>query len=895
MSLKKLIAIVLGLGFVAAAGGAVFLIQLSNKLPQIMKVEDYKPLLVSEVYARGGEKIGEFYRENRTVVPYEKIPKQLVNSFLAAEDDTFFTHGGVNYTAQVRALLANARSGKYSQGASTITQQVAKSLLLSPEKTLSRKFKEILLAYRMEAHLSKEEILYLYLNQIYFGEGAYGVAAAAETYFRKSLDQLTVAECALMAGLPQAPSRYSPVDHPKQAKDRQRYVLNRLTVLGKISKEQELEALKEPIKVYAGKEYKSVAPYFVEEVRQMLVQELGEDQVLDGGLRIYTSLDFKAQNEAQNQVREGLRAVDKREGYRGPLRHLKDGKEVDEFLLASRKNLIREKYPLKEINPDGSFSTDVKKIEVFHKRDGSNMNNLPPYVDKDSITEAVVTNVDDNLGLVTVRFAEVQALLDLSDMSWARKPDPKVPSAAVPPVKLPSLVLKKGDIILVRVTGSRFYSTRLVKVLGKTHPTGLPDLNAYAEVALEQEPIAEGALLSFDQRTQDVLAMVGGYDFKRSEYNRALQANRQTGSSFKAITYASALDKGYTGATEIVDAPVVFEEKDDSGDAEDNEEAVKKWKPHNYENKFEGDVLFRTALVHSMNIPTVKIQTDIGIDWTMDYAHRLGVFSPLNKDVTLALGSSALTLFEMTKVFSEFGRMGQRIRPQLVHKVVDPQGKVLLEKISLDRRYEKETSPWDQYFEQKRSEILTAEAAPTTGGAAPPPVKKHPNLYFADPEQLISPQTSYLITSLLQAVINDPGGTGGAARALGRPVAGKTGTTNGYYDTWFMGYTPQIATGVWVGFDKEQSLGIGEAGARTALPIWLEYMKFVHQGLPVQSFPVPNGIVFANIDAKTGRLASAASQQVVQQAFLAGTAPQTSSDASTGKEETDFYKEDLTQ
>lgn len=910
MTLKKLIALVLGLGFIGVIVFAVTLVSLQNNLPQILKVEDYKPLLVSEVYARGGEKIGEFYRENRITVPFNKIPKTLVNAFLAAEDDTFFQHGGIDYVAIFRATIANLRAGRTVQGGSTITQQVAKTLLLKdPSKTITRKLKEALLAYKMEANLKKEEILYLYLNQIYFGNGAHGVGAAAETYFRKPVDKLTIAEMAILGGLPQAPSRYSPAEHPDRAKERQRYVLARMAATGAITHDEEEKALNEPIKVYARKEYKSVAPYFVETVRQMLVKELGEDQVLDNGLRIYTSVDFKAQTQAQEQVRAGLRLVDKRQGFRGPSKNLASEDEVNEFLFASRRKLLDDFSPVITIKPDGNRAEEPDEITIYQRKTGDVIDNLPDYVHPNQIVDAVVTAIDDKLGLVTVRFGEAQAMMDLKDMNWARKPDPTVPFDYSKPLDKPSQALKKGDVILVKVLAEKFYSPRLAgevapdpknpkkKPLPKTNFDQTPFQN-FAQVALEQDPIVEGSLISFDQKTQDILAMVGGFDFKRNEFNRAIQAARQTGSSFKAIVYASALDKGYTPVTPIVDAPIVFEEKDTEV-TEGQEAETKKWKPSNYDNKFTGDVLFRTALIRSLNIPTVKIQSDIGVDWAMEYARRLGIFSPLNRDVTLALGSSGVTLYEMTKVFSQFGRMGQRIRPVIISKVVDKTGKQILGKTSLDIRFKEEIGALDQEFETKRQAALAANAQlPPGTDAAPEAPNKHktPNLYFSDSEQLMSPTTSYLITSLLGAATSEPGATGGRARALGRPVAGKTGTTSGYYDTWFIGYTPQVATGVWVGFDEEKTMGVGEAGGRTALPIWLEYMKYVHEGLPVENFPVPAGVVFANIDAQTGQLASASSDRVAQQAFLQGTEPSNvSNSATTKKGETDFYKEDMAQ
>ena len=906
-AMKILMGLFVAIGvLLAAAGGAVvwYVAKVEATLPEIMKVGDYKPLLVSEVYARGGEKIGEFYRENRIIVPYEKMPKRLVQAFLAAEDDTFFQHHGLNYFAMFRAMIANLRAGRTAQGASTITQQVAKSFFLTPEKTLERKVREALLARRLEDRLSKQEILYLYLNQIFFGEGAYGVGAAAETYFRKGVEQLTLPEMAMLGGLPQAPSRYSPSDHPDRAKERQRYVLARMAAVGFITQAEANKAVNEPINVYMGKEYKAVAPYFVETVRQLLVQQFGEAQVLDGGLRIFTSVDFKAQQEAQNQVREGLRALDKRQGWRGPLKRVATEAEAKQFLVDTRRKLMHERAPVRTILPGGAIKGD-RPMEIAHLRDpqGAIVSNIPDYVSKGQIIDALVTKVDDSTGLVYVRTAEMQALLDIGDMGWARKPDSQVSHDRAGRVTKPSMIVKQGDVVKIRVTGEKFQSERIAKSLqpakakkGKPAPAPLgplPKLDEYAMAVLEQEPLVEGSLLSLDQKTQDLIAMVGGYDFKRNEFNRTIQSQRQTGSSFKAIVYASALDKGYTPASKVADAPTVYNTESDENDPDDD--SPKKWKPHNYGNSFLGEVLFRTALIRSRNNPTVKILDDIGVDWAMEYARRLGIFSPLNKDLSLGLGSSGVTLYEMTKAFAEFGRAGRRIRPIVIRKVTDHGGKTLAENISLDRRFDREMKPFETEFEEKRKGALLELAQRSAASPEPgtPEKKKTPPIFFEDPEQLISPHTAYLITSILMGTSTEEGGTALRARALGRPLAAKTGTTNGSVDTWFMGYTPQIATGVWVGYDEEKSIGAGETGGSTPLPIWLEYMKFAQKDLPVESFPVPSGIVFANIDNQTGKLASGQSSQVIRQAFLAGTEPKVVTGSPESKSSKDFYREDL--
>lgn len=919
-SMKKIIALVLVTMLVGVVATAAMFATISGSLPQIIKVDDYKPLLVSDVYARGGEKLGEYFRENRTLAPIDKIPKTLINAFLAIEDRQFYEHSGINYMAILRAFVTNFTAGRTKVGASTITQQLAKQLFLSPEKTYTRKIREALLAKKLEENLTKDEILYLYLNQIYFGSGAHGVTAAAETYFRKPLDKLTLGEMAIIAGLPQRPTEYSPIANAKLAKRRQRDVLNAMAAFGKITQAEADKAFEEPITVYLTKEYKSVAPFAVETIRQMLVSKLGENKVLDEGIRVYTTIDYKQQDVAQEQVRAGLREVDKRQGYRGPLRRIENVDEQAKFYTSVRDALIEEIAPIRVITADGMIKGQkpVDTKAVYHKLDASGkvIGNLPTYAQPGKLVEALVTKVDDDLGLVYIRFAETEALIDLSDMDWARKPDPLVNADRIAKVSKVGKVLKAGDVIQVRIMADKFASkrdheltTKIASLKKSNAKFVAPNFAQYAQAALEQEPLVQGSLISFDIKTGETVAMVGGYDFKKSEFNRALQAKRQTGSSFKSIVYAAALDKGFNPATPVQDAPIVYE--GDASNVEGQDTDIKKWKPHNHGEKFAGDILFRSALVKSLNIPTVKILESVGVPWVIDYARRLGIFSPLNADLSLGLGSSSLTLYEMTRTFAEFGRLGKRLKPLIVHKVTDRDGKVLLSDVTLDTFFEKELAPIEKEYEEKRIGYLklqkdnpTAPApSPAADGSTTAPEvatddaskRKIPLIYFDDPEQLMQPQTAFVATSLLAATITDSGGTGGAARALGRPTAGKTGTSNGYFDGWFIGYTAQLATGVWVGFDEEKSIGAGEVGGKTALPIWLEYMKIAHGDSSPQPFPVPQGIVYANIDSQTGKLASSSSKSVVNQPFIRGTEPRELSGAPATRDDTDFYKEDMAQ
>lgn len=878
------------------------LISIKSSLPKIMQIKDYEPLLVSQVYDRNGKKIGEFFRERRTLVPYEKIPKHLVNAFLAAEDDQFFKHNGINYLAILRAMMANIRAGKNVQGGSTITQQVAKTFFLSPEKTIFRKIREAMLAMQLEDNLSKEEILYLYLNQIFFGNTAYGVENAAQTYFHKPVDQLSLEEAAILAGLPQAPSRYSPVRNPKSAKERQIYVLNRMAEVGFIAKNMAEKAIQTPVKVYVRENYEEFAPYYLETVRQILVQQLGEEIVLDKGIKVYTGLDIDKQKAAQESVLAGLKQLDKRQGYRGALRKIETKEDIAKFLTDQKRKLIAIATPDRTILPTGEF----EEIASLKKTDPNLA--MPSYFKLNETYEALVTQVDDNSGLVYIQFPESQAVIDFDSMKWARKPDTNK-RFDLDQIKKPSEAVKVGDVILAKIVSTTVSIPRLAqpkpvkKGMPSVAPT-VPDFKGILAAELDQEPIVEGALLSFDQQTQDVLAMVGGSNFVRNknEFNRTLLAARQTGSSFKAIVYASALDKSYTPATPIMDAPIVYEETQQDNEGQ---EEVKTWKPTNHGKTFGGEIIFRNALVQSLNVPTVKIVEDISVKWATDYARRLGIFSSLNPDFTMALGSSGVTLYEMTKVFSEFGRLGKRIRPLLIHKVTDSAGKILLDKTSLDVRFKNELENIDQDFNERRKNYLeTKSAAGATAVAEESAESKNDNqktkktqpdpyLFFDDPEQLIRPQTASVMNSLLRGVVEDKNGTGGRAKSLGREVAGKTGTTNGYVDAWFIGYTAQIATGVWVGFDKEKSIGKGEVGGRAALPLWLEYMKSAHEGLPQMTLPVSEGIVFANIDGDSGQLASASSKNVLRQAFIEGTEP--TSTSNKNEEATEFLKQELNE
>ena len=751
----------------ACIGGYFWYIWSSN-LPYIGSLKEYRPSLITEVFSEDGEAIGRFWEEKRIVVALEDVPPHLIQAFVAAEDARFFEHEGVDFLGIIRAFFKNLAAGKIEQGGSTITQQVTRSLLLkNTKRTYRRKAREALLSMQIEKAFSKERILFLYLNQIYLGKGAYGVEAAARTYFNKPAKDLVVAESALLAGLPQAPSRYSPVLHFDRAKARQKYVLARMAEEGYITREQFIDALETRINIQSAQEdtFKK-ASYFTEYVRKYLLDKYGRELLYRGGLKVYTTLNLKMQNAAREAVIKGLFELDKREGYRGPERHLA-AEDVPDF----KSQAIKE-----------FFSS-------------------PPEIG--AIVQGLVEEVSDERKEVLVRLGEHLALLPLSGLKWARKPDPQVAYYSTS-VKKPSQVLEKGDVILVHII------KEIDKPPDATKTQKRADL-AW-EVSLEQIPEVQGALLSIIPGTGEVKAMVGGRDFGISQFDRATQSRRQPGSAFKPVIYAAAIDWGMSPAEILMDAPYISEQTPD-------EEA---WKPKNYKDKFFGPTLFRTALAKSRNVITVKILRKIGVEYAIDYAKRMGINSPLSSDLSLALGSSGISLMELTRTYSVFANGGQLVEPIFIRRVVDRSG---------------------QTIDENQPESVEA----------------------------ISKETAYVMTDLLKAVIQE--GTGWRIKALQRPAAGKTGTTNDLRDAWFMGYTPELVTGVWVGYDDQRSMGKGETGSRAASPLWLYFMSQALEGRPVIDFDVPDGVVFSKIDTATGLLAGPYSEKTVLQAFHEGAEP----------------------
>jgi penicillin-binding protein 1A len=723
---------------VLACGVAGFVLyrEITSDLPPVDQLLRYHPPVATRVYSDDDTLIGEFYVERRYLVPLDRVPQHVRRAFLAAEDADFYRHRGVDPIGIARALVTNLVRHRVTQGGSTITQQVVKALLLTPERSYERKMKELVLALRLETKLDKDDILYLYLNQIYFGAGAYGVAAAAREFFDEDVGDLTIAQAALLAGLPQRPSTYDPQHRLPDALARQRYVLRRMREEGFITQEQYEGARAEQI-VIAPRRPASylAAPWYVEHVRRLLEERYGGTAPYQLGLQVHTALDLGMERAAEAAVRDGLRDLDRRQGFRGPIRHL-----------------------------------DAKKVDAFLAR------------------EASLSRTDEGRSRAVVVESRPQGLV-------VRTPSERG--------LLPESALTLGT---TRISPSAFRAGDVIAVTAAGHGSD------GARFALDQEPQVEGALVAIDPYTGQVKAMVGGYDFGRSQFNRAVQARRQPGSAFKPLVYAAAIDHGYTPASIVLDAPIALENGNQPP-----------WMPRNYENKYYGPTPLRMALARSLNTVTVRLVDAIGIREILDYLPRFGLRGPLPRNLSIALGSAEVTPLELVRAYGVFATLGKRFEPIFITRVTDLNG------------------------------------APLEFGGTRPRF-----------EPVMKPATAYVLTSMMETVVQR--GTGRKALELGRPVAGKTGTTNDTHDAWFIGFTPDLLAGVWVGFDSERSLGKHETGGHAAAPIWTEFMKQTLDDRPVVDFPVPDGISFAQVDPASGLRAvpgSAAELEV----FVKGSEP----------------------
>ncbi len=729
---------------------------LSFNLPTVESLKDYKPSPGTTIYADDGRVLGQVRIEKGVYVPLAKIPKSMVNALLATEDPRFYQHHGIDYRGILRAALKNITRLRVSQGGSTITQQLTKVVFLSPERKFTRKIREIILARRLEKEISKDEILELYLNKIYFGHGAYGVQMAAKTYFGKNIWEVNQAEAALLAGLPQSPMGYSPYGDIDLTKLRQWHVLRRMVDEGYLTEAQAKQVYNQPLNLENLRTAEDVAPHVVDLVRKYILAKYGEEKLYQGGIKVYTTIDYDLQRAAMASLKEGLRALDKREGFRGRIGH-------------------RDVKP-KETET-GSLRVLVKPGEVFN---------------------AHVLAVGDTY--LTVKGRGMIGFVLKDDMAWALLKHKKQKDAP-DEFKTPAEIVQVGDIIKVRF-----------KEYDKKKQTAL--------FGLEQTPMVEGAVVTIEPYTGYIRAMVGGYDFVEGGFNHATDAKRQPGSSFKPFIYGAALEAKdgdhykYTPASILLDLPVIHEQ---------TQQDKKSWKPENYDERFLGPMRLRTAIALSRNAVTVRLLEDIGLSRAVDFARRAGITSPINDDYTSALGSSAVTPIELTSAYGTFAAQGVHSAPILIKSVVDGKGAVL-------------------------------------------------ESYGPDPKESIDRTTAYLVTSLLKSVIEE--GTGKGAKVLNRPLAGKTGTTNNYVDAWFVGFSPSIVTGVWVGYDNAgASLGDKETGARAALPIWTGVMARALAGTAAEEFPVPDDIVFTKIDPASGLLARDGDADAYLDAFRKGTEP----------------------
>jgi len=784
---KKLIYLVLTVFLVLSVAGAMtaagLFFYLSPQLPDIQALREIKLQVPLKIYSRDDLLIAQFGEKKRTPVAISDTPEQLINAFVSAEDDRFYEHPGVDYHGLIRAAIQLAISGKKKQGGSTITMQVARNFFLSKEKTFTRKFKEIFLALKIENELSKAEILELYLNKIYLGHRSYGIGAAAQTYYGNELNELTLAQLAMIAGLPKAPSRYNPVTNPERAKSRRNYVLRRMQQLNHISEKQYNEAVEQPVtaQLHSAK-IELEAPHIAEMVRAKMVELYGKDAYISGQT-VTTTLLSKNQLAANQALRNALHNYDKRHGYRGPITAAAD------------------------FSPETALETyDAQLAKVVLSK---------------GIQAAVVISLKEQSAVVYLGHDEM-ATIEWPGLEWARKFIKSNRYGSSP--KKASDILNAGDIVLVM-------------------------RDEAGNLELTQKPQAEAAFIALNPQTGAIEALVGGYNFSTSKYNRVIQSKRQPGSGFKPILYTTALENGYTLATLINDAPVVF----------DDPALESEWRPENYSGKFFGPTRLRVALRNSRNLVSIRILRDLGVKKVITSALRFGLMKEqLPKNLSLALGSGYATPLDMARIYATFANGGYLVSPYFIAEIKDSQGAILFKSspeivcnpCSEEIQVFSEEEPDDQDTNQE---------------IAPP---EQPRLA----KRIISPEVHYLMNSLLQDVVKR--GTARRALSLGRAdIGGKTGTTNDQRDAWFNGYSPeQVAVG-WVGFDSSQSLGSRETGGRAALPMWIDYMKEVLSDKTETLFEQPEGITSILIDPATGLLAKPNNKEALFELFRLENSP----------------------
>jgi penicillin-binding protein 1A len=773
--LKLLLALVASLLILAivGGGGALYVLhRYGSDLPDYRHLADYQPPTVTRMHAADGRLMAEYAHEKRIFVPIEAIPKRLIQAFLSAEDKNFYRHPGVDPLGILRAVLTNLRhlyDDRRPVGASTITQQVAKNFLLSNEVSLQRKIKEAILAFRIEQAFTKDQILELYLNQIYLGVGSYGVAAAALNYFDKSLDELTIAEAAFLAGLPKAPSWYHPERQAEAARTRRDWVIGRMLDVGFISAEDAALAAAEPLVMQRRAPTETVtAEYFTEEVRRELVEAHGENFLYQGGLSIRTTMTPSLQAMADRALRDGLTAYDRRHGWRGP-----------ETRLAST-----EAWPGQLIELDHSNGIERWQLAV--------------------VLEVAADGA--RLGLEDGS----QGDLPLTELTWARA---ALEDGVGPAITAADQVVQPGDVIWVEaLEGAQGEPSRY---------------------ALRQPPEVEGAVVALDPHTGRVLAMTGGFSFRRSVFNRATQALRQPGSALKPFVYLAGLESGLTPSSILLDAPIVVDQGPGLG----------KWKPVNYSGHFYGPSTLRLGIEKSRNLMTVRLAQTAGMDRVVDMVHRFGIDGGMGRNLASALGSGEVDLLSLTSAYATLVNGGRRLEPALIERIQDRHGRTVL----------------------RRDDRPCPDCAGVAWEAQPTPV------LLEQREQVIPAARAYQMVNLLQGVVDR--GTGVRARDLGKPVAGKTGTSNDSRDAWFIGFTPDLVVGVYIGYDQPKSLGAREQGASAALPVFIDMMTGALADQPATPFRVPAGVRLVRVDAETGLLPGPDTDTVILEAFLPGSEP----------------------
>jgi penicillin-binding protein 1A len=781
--------VVLVLVLLATAGGVFVLYKFGRDLPDYHQLANYEPPVATRVHAGDGRLIAEFARQQRLFVPIAQIPKKVTYAFIAAEDKNFYSHMGIDPVGNIRAVLTNMTnmfSDRRPVGASTITQQVARNFFLSNDVNYVRKIKEAILSFRIEQAFTKDQILELYLNEIYLGFGSYGVAAASLNYFNKSLDELTLPEIAYLAALPKGPSNYHPVRYYKRAVTRRNWVLERMQDDGYITKQQMADAQQTPLTVVGrGATDLVKAEYFTEEVRRQLYDRYGETRLYDGGLSVRTTLDTALQGLGERVLRNGLVAYDRRHGWRGAIRKISTSEDWEKELAALDVPLGMAAWRL-----------------------------------------AVVLDVQDQAARIGFSDGDT-GIIPLSAMTWARRwlEDQRVGAAP----DSPSDILSVGDVIVVqRLKGDEpaagdaaFQNASL-------------DTGDNLRYSLQQIPEIEGALIAMDPHTGRVLALVGGFDYDESQFNRAIQALRQPGSAFKPFVYAAALDHGFTPSSLVLDAPIVVDQGYGLG----------KWKPENYENKFYGPGTLRMGIEKSRNVMTVRLAENIGMPAIVDYAKRFDIVDNMPPILSMALGAGETTVLRLTTAYAMLDNGGLRITPTLIDRVQDRRGKTI--------------------YRHDTRECPNCQVDEWVDGLMPP--------VLPDPrERVVDARTAYQIVSMLEGVIQR--GTGVSIRVVGKPLAGKTGTTNDAADAWFVGFSPDLVVGVYTGFDKPRTLGPGEQGATVAAPVFRDFMLTALKNQPAIPFRTPDGITLARVNAKTGLPAQPGDQDIVLEAFKQGTEP----------------------